>query len=104
MFRISSNYDIISFMNKREREKLAKYMKALGHPVRIQIVQQLTRYGACFGGDISSQLPVAPSTTSQHLKILKESGIITGTVDGPRRCYCIRKQAFHDLKDWISTQ
>ena len=90
-------------MNKREREKLAKYMKALGHPVRVQIVQQLIEYGACFGGDISSQLPVAASTTSQHLKILKESGIITGTVDGPRRCYCIRKQAFHDLKDWINT-
>ena len=72
-------------MNKKEREKLAKYMKALGHPVRVQIVQQLIEYGACFGGDISSQLPVAASTTSQHLKILKESGIITGTVDGPRR-------------------
>lgn len=89
-------------MTKKEREKLAAYMKALGHPVRIQIVQQLHKYGACFGGDISAQLPVAASTTSQHLKILRESGIITGTVDGPRRCYCIRKQALHELKEWFS--
>ena len=73
-------------------------MKALGHPVRVQIVQQLVKYGACFSGDISSQLPVAASTASQHLKILKEAGIITGTVYGPRRCYCVRKQAFENLK------
>ena len=88
-------------MTKKEREKLAGYMKALGHPVRMQIVQQLMKYGACFGGDISSELPVAASTTSQHLKILKEAGVITGTVDGPRRCYCIRNEAFINLKQWI---
>lgn len=88
-------------MTKKEREKMAGYMKALGHPVRLQIVQQLMEYGACFGGDISAELPVAASTTSQHLKILKEAGVITGTVDGPRRCYCIRKDAFIDLKQWV---
>ena len=90
-------------MNKKEQIKIAGYMKALGHPVRLQIVQQLTTHGACFSGDISSQLPVAASTASQHLKILKDSGIITGTVDGPRRCYCINKTAFFDLKDWLNT-
>jgi len=90
-------------MNRKERDKLAAYMKALGHPVRLQIVHQLYTYGACFGGDISSELPVAASTTSQHLKILRNSGVITGTVDGPRRCYSIRKQAFHDLKDWLAS-
>ena len=89
-------------MNKKEREKLAGYMKALGHPVRVQIVQQLLKYGACFSGDISSELPVAASTTSQHLKILKEAGVITGTVDGPRRCYCIRNESFLDLKGWLN--
>ncbi len=89
-------------MTKTKDRQIAACFKALGHPVRIQIVQQLIKYGACFGGDISAQLPVAASTTSQHLKILKEAGIVTGTVDGPRRCYCIRKQAFHDLKDWLA--
>ena len=88
-------------MNKKETEKLAGYLKALGHPVRLQIVQQLYEYGACFGGDISAELPIAASTTSQHVKILRESGVVTCTVDGPRRCYSIRKEAFHELKDWL---
>ena len=90
-------------MSKAKDKKAAAYFKALGHPVRVQIVRQLNKYGACFGGDISSQLPVAASTTSQHLKILKDAGVITGTIDGPRRCYCIRKEAFLDLKDWFKT-
>ena len=89
-------------MSKAKDRKMAACFKALGHPVRVQIVRQLQKHGACFGGDISSQLPVAASTASQHLKILKEAGIVTGTVDGPRRCYCIRKEAFLDLKDWIN--
>jgi ArsR family transcriptional regulator len=89
-------------MSNRENRKLAARFKALGHPVRLQIVQYLVDHGACFTGDISSQLPVAASTTSQHLKILREAGIIAGTVDGPRRCYCVRKEAFGDLKNWIA--
>jgi len=48
-----------------------------------------------------TSLPVAASTASQHLKILKEAGFITGTIDGPHRCYCIDKSAYHELKDWI---
>jgi ArsR family transcriptional regulator len=88
-------------MNKRKDRRIAACFKALGHPVRLQIVRQLNEHGACFSGDISSQLPVAASTASQHLKILKEAGVITGTVDGPRRCYCIRKEAFADIDDWL---
>jgi ArsR family transcriptional regulator len=90
-------------MTKKEREKLAAYMKALGHPVRLQIVQQLLKYGACFSGDLSSQLPVAASTASQHLKILKESGLICGTVDGPRRSYCIQHSALNEIKAVIKS-
>ncbi len=89
-------------MSKGEDQKMAAYCKALGHPVRLQILRQLHEIGACFSGDISSQLPVSASTASQHLKILKEAGVITGTVDGTRRCYCINKKAFLDLKDWIA--
>ena len=88
-------------MKKKERNKLAGYMKALGHPVRLQIVQQLLEFGTCFSGNISSKLPVAASTTSQHLKILKEAGVITGTVDGPRRCYCVRDEALKEIKTAI---
>ena len=83
-------------MNKTERQKLSAYMKALGHPVRVQIIEILGRDGECISGDLSSQLPVAASTTSQHLSILRDAGLISGTVDGPRRCYCANKQAIEE--------
>ena len=88
-------------MTTRKDQKTAAGFKALGHPVRLQIVQYLVDHGACFSGDVSSQLPVAASTASQHLKILREAGVIVGTVDGPRRCYCVRKEAIRDLQDFL---
>lgn len=90
-------------MNKPQRAKLAKYMKALGHPVRVQIVEILGRDGECITGDLSSQLPVAASTTSQHLSILKRAGLICGTVDGPRRCYCVDKKALDEARALLAT-
>jgi len=89
-------------MSKAKDKHAAALFKALGHPVRVQIVRLLNKEGACFGGDISERLPVAASTTSQHLKILKEAGVITGTIDGPRRCYCIRNEAFHEINEWLA--
>jgi ArsR family transcriptional regulator len=89
-------------MNKTERQNLSLYMKALGHPVRVQIIEILGREGECFSGDLSSQLPVAASTTSQHLSILKDAGLISGAVDGPRRCYCVNKQAFDEARQLLS--
>ena len=88
-------------MKHGEDRRMAACCKALGHPVRLRIIRQLAEHGACFGGDIAAQLPVAASTASQHLKILKEAGLVTGTIDGPRRCYCISKEALGDLKKWI---
>ena len=93
----------MSLMSSKSDQQAAAWFKALGHPVRVQIVRLLNEKGTCFGGDISSELPVAASTTSQHLKILKEAGIITGTIDGPRRCYCIRSEALDELKGWLQT-
>jgi ArsR family transcriptional regulator len=89
-------------MNKTQRQKLSAYMKALGHPVRVQIIEILARKGECISGDLSSQLPVAASTTSQHLAILKDAGLITGTIDGPRRCYCTNPQAFDDARSLLA--
>ncbi len=88
-------------MSKSKDIKMAAVFKALGHPVRMQIVRMLQEEGACFAGDISDSLPVAASTASQHLKILKEAGVIEGTIDGPFRCYCIDKLVHHELKDWV---
>ncbi len=79
-------------------EELAAFAKALGHPARVQIVRLLTRRTACVCGDIVAELPLAQSTVSQHLKVLKEAGLIRGEVDGPRVCYCIDARALRRLR------
>lgn len=79
-------------------EELAELAKALGHPARVQILRLLVRKNACICGEIVDELPLAQSTVSQHLKILKDSGLIRGDVDGPRVCYCIEPRALRRLK------
>lgn len=79
-------------------EELASLGKALGHPARVKILRILARKNACICGDIVDELPLAQSTVSQHLKMLKEAGLIRGDVDGPRVCYCIEPHALRRLK------
>jgi len=68
--------------------QLAALSKALGHPARVRILKLLLSREQCIAGEIADELPLAASTVSQHLKILKESGLVKGSIDGPRRCYC----------------
>lgn len=82
-------------------EELAAFAKALGHPARVKILRLLGRKLACVCGDIVDELPLAQSTVSQHLKILKEAGLIRGDVDGPRVCYCIEPRTLRRLKALI---
>lgn len=79
-------------------EELATLAKALGHPARVQILRLLVRRSSCVCGDIVDELPLAQSTVSQHLKVLKEAGLIRGDVDGPRVCYCIEPRALRRFK------
>ncbi|CAG0970268.1 putative HTH-type transcriptional regulator [Planctomycetaceae bacterium] len=81
---------------------LAKLAKALGHPVRVRIVQLLLKRDSCMCGDIVDQLPLAQSTVSQHLKVLKEAGIIFGQTDGPAVCYCVNQQALTRLGELLN--
>lgn len=69
-------------------EELARYAKALGHPARVKIIRFLLEKEECMAGAIADELPLAQSTVSQHLKVLREAGLIHGEVDGPRICYC----------------
>jgi DNA-binding transcriptional ArsR family regulator len=78
---------------KKEQE-LASIAKALSHPARIAILKVLAQRAECICGDIVEVLPLAQSTVSQHLKELKNAGLVQGTVDGPRSCYCINWKAF----------
>jgi len=66
---------------------------ALGHPARIAILNALAAQESCVCGELVSNLPLAQATVSQHLKVLKEVGLIKGTIDGPRTCYCIDPKA-----------
>ena len=79
-------------------EELAGLAKALGHPARVQIMRLLVRRNACICGDIVEELPLAQSTVSQHLKVLKEAGLVKGEIDGPRVCYCVEPRALRRLK------
>lgn len=78
--------------------KIAKYAKALAHPARVAILQILIKKQSCICGDIVDELPLSQSTVSQHLKELKESGLIKGDIEGAKVCYCI------DAKEWKSAQ
>ncbi|MHB1639277.1 MAG: ArsR/SmtB family transcription factor [Candidatus Dormibacteria bacterium] len=72
--------------------ELAAVAKALGHPVRVQILRTLLEQRACFCGELVAALPLAQSTVSEHLRILREAGLVQGDIDGPRVCYCARPE------------
>jgi len=74
--------------------RIARYAKALSHPARVAILKLLIGKRSCVCGDIVDELPLSQSTVSQHLKELKEAGLIQGDIDGARVCYCI------DPKEW----
>ncbi len=69
--------------------RLSKYAKALSHPARVAILKLLVKQNSCICGDIVEELPLSQSTVSQHLKELKEAGLIKGEIDGVKICYCI---------------
>jgi DNA-binding transcriptional ArsR family regulator len=79
-------------------EELAALAKAIGHPVRVQILRLLAQRTSCVCGDIVDELPLAQSTVSQHLKVLKDAGLVRGEVEGPRVCYCIEPRTPRRLK------
>lgn len=70
-------------------QRLAAVAKALSHPARVAILRAIARRGVCICGEIVEVLPLAQSTVSQHLKELKEAGLVTGEVEGTKSCYCI---------------
>jgi DNA-binding transcriptional ArsR family regulator len=85
----------------QEQNDLAAMAKALGHPARIAILQFLIRSKACVCGEIVDELPLSQSTVSQHLQELKKVGLIQGSIDGPRICYCIDTKRWNSMKEAI---
>jgi ArsR family transcriptional regulator len=83
-------------------ERLVEMLRAVANPVRYRILQILAERGECQCGPIGSQLPIAASTLSQHLKVLREAGLIQGTVDGPSICYCRDENEIDWLKQHVA--
>ncbi len=78
---------------------LAGWGKALGHPARLAILRTLAERQTCLCGEIVEELPLAQATVSQHLKALREAGLIEGKTDGPRSCYCLNTEALRRLHE-----
>lgn len=74
------------------QERIARFAKAMGHPARIAILEFLSRQETCYFGDIHEELPIAKATVSQHLKELKDAGLIQGEIETPKVKYCINRE------------
>ncbi len=94
MKRSKTNIDYL-----QETEALARFAKALGHPTRIKIIKYLSEQSYCHTGDLMDYLPLAQSTISQHLKELKDAGLITGEINPPKVKYCIHHQNWQKAKE-----
>ncbi len=83
-------------------ENLARLAWAIAHPARVRILRILLARQACICGELVDQMTLAQSTVSQHLKILKEAGLIAGEIDGPKVCYCVNPEALARLKSLVA--
>lgn len=81
------------------QKKTARYAKALGHPVRMYVMELLSKQSCCYSGDLTEELPIAKSTLSQHLKELKEAGLIQGEIESPKIKYCVNKENWAEAQE-----
>jgi DNA-binding transcriptional ArsR family regulator len=81
-----------------DQQKIARYAKAMGHPIRMYVLELLSKQRCCYSGDLSEVLPIAKSTLSQHLKELKNAGLIQGETEPPKIKYCLNRD------NWVEAQ
>jgi DNA-binding transcriptional ArsR family regulator len=82
--------------------KAARYAKAMGHPIRMYILDLLSKQSCCYSGDLSEVLPIAKSTLSQHLKELKKAGLIQGEIESPKIKYCLNQENWQEAQKLFS--
>src|SRR5436190_1303854 len=85
-----------------KQNSIAILAKALGHPARIAIMEYLVKVNSCICGDIVNELPLAQPTVSQHLKELKNAGLIKGSIEGNAICYCIDEKAIQKMQNYFA--
>lgn len=81
-----------------KQKKMARYAKAMGHPIRMYVLELLASQSCCYSGDLTEELPIVKSTLSQHLKELKDAGLIQGEIEAPRIKYCINRENWEEAK------
>ena len=81
-----------------EQQRMARYAKAMGHPVRMYVLELLSKQSCCYSGDLSEDLPIAKSTLSQHLKELRDAELIQGEIESPRIRYCLNKENWEEAQ------
>lgn len=81
-----------------KQQRMARYAKAMGHPVRMYVLELLSKQSCCYSGDLSEDLPIAKSTLSQHLKELRDAGLIQGEIESPRIRYCLNKENWKEAQ------
>ena len=81
-----------------KQKKIARYAKAMGHPIRMYVLELLSKQSCCYSGDLTEELPIVKSTLSQHLKELKEAGLIQGETEAPKIKYCIHKDNWEEAR------
>jgi ArsR family transcriptional regulator len=84
-----------------DQKKAARYAKAMGHPVRLYVLELLSKQSCCYSGDLTEVLPIAKSTLSQHLKELKEAGLIQGEIEAPKIKYCLNRNNWEEAKQLV---
>ena len=98
LFVILRTNKVVEKAMTENQKKAARYAKAMGHPVRMYVLELLSNQSCCYSGDLSDELPIAKSTLSQHLKELKEAGLIQGETEAPRIKYCINKENWKEAQ------
>ena len=86
-----------------DQKKFARYAKAMGHPIRMFILETLSKQSCCYSGDLSEVLPIAKSTLSQHLKELKEAGFIQGEIESPKIKYCLDNKNWEEARNYYKS-
>lgn len=89
---------VLSFSFSEKQLLLSRYAKALSHPLRVYILELLSKQNCCYSVDLSEELPIAKSTLSQHLKELKDAGLIQGETEPPKIKYCLVQENFSEMK------
>lgn len=96
--RKNTNRMSVKSVTTDNQNKAARYAKAMGHPVRMYVLELLSNQSCCYSGDLSDELPIAKSTLSQHLKELKDAGLIQGEIEAPRIKYCINRENWKEAQ------